>query len=162
MISHLDIGFMFGELPYANFREAVAAADRSDRTKRARADNLAISATQIVDYGIDESSIELLLSGRRILRIYCTQSMVDWQLHGGTQISRPLRRYANVVQLELPDNRHITWSPDALLQDRLFITGLSIAPTKSLVFLNVRNRPELMFGQAIERDGARILFFEEA
>lgn len=161
MISELDVSFVFRETIHGSFLEAVKEAARSVRASRAENDNSTMVDVRFVDYRICATAVELLLSDRRVLRISCVDDVVDWQFIAEDRLSNASKRYADEVLLKLPEARRVTWNPDALLRKRLNVSGLALAPTGTLVFLQVRGCPELMFGQMTDLNGRRILFFEE-
>lgn len=161
MISELQVGFIFEEPLAGSFDQAVEAAERSDRAARARLENLTLANEEIIDFRIGIRSVELLLSGGRVLRINCTDDVVDWSIGDELLLPREPKVYAEEVQLSLPDGHRVAWHPDAILVRRKLVRGLAVAPTTTLVSLYVRGCGELMFVQMVDRGGERMLFFEE-
>jgi hypothetical protein len=145
---------------YASLQEAFASDEGSHRVERSRRDNATLQRTQIIDFHIGSTSVELLLSDLRLLRIFCVGDQVDWAIEEGGQLSPGPDEYAEEVQVTWTSEIVTTWDPESLLIDLTGVTGIFLGPSEDWLFLAVRGQTELVFKPITDEHGTRLHFGE--
>lgn len=159
----MNIRFLLNEPTYSSFERAVDASQNTIRARQAKSDNIILKRLSIIDYSMMESSVEFLLSDRKILRIFIDGKNVTWQIVEGRLREGTCARYHDKIRLNLSGNEHIIWVPEELLKCRIGKQGIAIAPTHTLVYLYVKGCDDLMFGQMVDlATNKQLLFYEES
>jgi hypothetical protein len=160
MISELKMEFLFFEPVSNTFEAAVELVRGSDRPQRARRDNHSLADDQILSWRIGKESVELFLSSTRVLRVFLNGDVIDWEFDDKFLLEEAEQVYAEEVQLTPENGDRVAWHPAAVLATSSSVQGLFLGPTTTLLYLEVRERGEVLFAQMADRLGRRMLFFE--
>jgi len=163
MISELEVSLVLREPTFSTFEAAIGAAP--ERTERVEAEWPALKQARILDFRMGRSVVELLLSDRRILRIFTFGDLVEWDFVPGERLAPTPRTYAEEVRLSCTANGvkyEKIWRPDSLLRQRMGVTGVMLCASPASVILEMRGLDDLWFMQMDAPDGSRLLgTFEE-
>jgi hypothetical protein len=161
-ITELRGTFVFIEPTFASFDAAVGASQRSARAARGRRDTATMLEERIVGFRIGADTVELLLSGSRVLVIFCDGDTVDWRINERPALPATPRIYADEVVVTMAGGTSRVWKPYAVLESLMRGPRAMVLPSLTLVFVAAGGSEEIMFSQMIDAAGVRRIHFGAA
>jgi hypothetical protein len=151
------------EPEFASFAEAISATRQNPRHSSAEQTTSVIRGLTVLSASYGRTSVDLALSGRRVLHIYLDGGLVCWQLRAGVADGAHSKTadYETDLLLEFGNSTlWYYWECRKILRELVGRPVQLLSASPAWLYLTIQDAPTLMFSRlTMLEDNQDLLFY---